>query len=65
MMPVNSARFVLCKIKKISLITLLCVPLSFFMLNHAAQAEDFPKPAALQKDIGFWLMVYTEVTTLQ
>ena len=65
MMSVNSARFVLRKIKSILLITLLCLPLSFFMLNHAAQAEDFPKPASLQKDIGFWLKVYTEVTTRQ
>ena len=65
MMSVNSARFVLRKIKSILLITLLCLPLSFFILNHAAQAEDFPKPAALQKDIGFWLKVYTEVTTRQ
>ncbi|MDG1249205.1 MAG: transglycosylase SLT domain-containing protein [Gammaproteobacteria bacterium] len=35
------------------------------MLNQAVQAEDFPKPTSLQKDVGFWLKVYTEVTTRQ
>lgn len=65
MMPVNFSYFVLRKVKSILLITLLSLPLSFFMLNQAVQAEDFPKPTSLQKDVGFWLKVYTEVTTRQ
>lgn len=65
MMSVNFSYFVLRKVKSILLITLLSLPLSFFMLNQAVQAEDFPKPTSLQKDVGFWLKVYTEVTTRQ
>jgi len=60
-----SLSFVLHKIKSSLLMAFLFVPLSFLMLNHAAQAEDFPKPASLQKDIEFWLKIYTEVTTRQ
>ena len=59
MMSVNFSYFVLRKVKSILLITLLSLPLSFFMLNQAVQAEDFPKPTSLQKDVGFWLNVYT------
>ena len=65
MMSVDFSYFVLRKVKSILLITLLSLPLSFFMLNQAVQAEDFPKPTSLQKDVGFWLKVYTEVTTRQ
>ena len=60
-----SLSFVLHKIKSSLLMAFLFVPLSFLMLNPAAQAEDFPKPASLQKDIEFWLKIYTEVTTRQ
>ena len=65
MMSLNFLCLILRKIKSISLAFSLLLPLSFFTLNHAVQAEDFPKPASLQKDVGFWLKVYTEVTTRQ
>lgn len=44
---------------------LLCI--NFFLLGGAALAApgDFPEPPELQRDVGFWMRVYTEITTEQ
>jgi membrane-bound lytic murein transglycosylase D len=35
----------------------------FFL--STALAENFPKPAGLERDVQFWLNVYTKITTQQ
>jgi membrane-bound lytic murein transglycosylase D len=44
---------------------LLCI--NFTLLGGAALAApaDFPEPPELQRDVGFWMRVYTEITTEQ
>jgi membrane-bound lytic murein transglycosylase D len=44
---------------------LLCI--NFTLLGGPAQAApaDFPEPPELQRDVGFWMRVYTEITTEQ
>ena len=31
----------------------------------APVSRDIPRPAALQRDVDFWIRVYSEITTLQ
>ncbi len=40
--------------------------LSFLLvLSHSTYAENFPRPAELERDVQFWLKVYTDATTKQ
>lgn len=43
--------------------TVICLILLFCSLH--AHAGDFPRPAALEPAVQFWIRVYTEVTTRQ
>jgi membrane-bound lytic murein transglycosylase D len=42
------------------MIRLICILL---LISLPVQAEDFPRPAGLEKDVNFWLRVYTEINT--
>ena len=42
------------------MIRLICI---LFLIAVPAHAEDFPRPAGLEKDVNFWLRVYTEIST--
>ena len=52
------------KLRVIALLTALCLHLAAFEVR-AADAEPFAHPPELEKDIRFWIRVYTEVTTEQ
>ncbi len=45
-------------------ISLLCL---YFLLlfSHQTYAENFPRPVELERDVQFWLKVYTDATTKQ
>ena len=64
-MPINPCCHGLLNLKRILMTAFLLLSLSILLFDQTAKAEDFPRPASLQKDVGFWLKVYTEVTTRQ
>ena len=39
--------------------------LTLAALPAAADIQDFPRPAELEPDIGFWITVFTEYTSDQ
>ena len=44
---------------------IIALILSLTALSAAASTSDFPRPAELEPDIGFWVMVFTEYTSDQ
>ncbi len=44
---------------------LLCINFSLSGGVALAAPADFPEPPELQRDVGFWMRVYTEITTEQ
>ena len=44
---------------------IIALILSLTALSAAASTSDFPRPAELEPDIGFWVTVFTEYTSDQ
>ena len=44
---------------------LLCINIALLGGPALAAPGDFPEPPELQRDVGFWMRVYTEITTEQ
>jgi membrane-bound lytic murein transglycosylase D len=47
------------------LCVLACINFTLLGGTALAAPEDFPEPPELQRDVGFWMRVYTEITTEQ
>ena len=43
----------------------IIVTLTYFVFLTSSWAENFPRPSGLERDVQFWLNVYTQITTRQ